>query len=198
MAKVTVQKNNNFTVISNDIFKDTRLSCKAKGLLVTMLSCPPEWNYTVDGLTKLSLDDRASIRSTLNELETFGYLDRRRVKDKKGRFADVEYTIYEAPQQNTKTFLENNKSKKPKKGKKEIHTKVIIPKAPKEFLLNPEKNFADYKTKQDKIKTVMYRPNLNNEEIRKEINSMKYSDFLKTPYWEGVRQYKLQKAGYKC
>ena len=38
MAKVTVRKDKNFTVISNDIFKDTRLSFKAKGLLTTMLS----------------------------------------------------------------------------------------------------------------------------------------------------------------
>lgn len=97
MSKVLVQKEKNYTVISNNIFKDTRLSFKAKGLLVTMLSCPPEWNYTIEGLSRLSTDGKTAIRSALVELEECGYLERRQIKDDKGRFLDVEYVIYEEP-----------------------------------------------------------------------------------------------------
>lgn len=95
MAKVTVKKEQNFTIISNDIFKDTRLSFKAKGLLTTMLSCPPNWNYTIEGLSKISKDGKASIRSALAELEEFGYLERKQLRDEKGSFTDLEYIVYE-------------------------------------------------------------------------------------------------------
>lgn len=97
MAKVTVKKERNYTIISNDIFKDTRLSFKAKGLLTTMLSCPPNWNYTIDGLSKISKDGKASIRSALAELEEFGYLERKQLRDEKGSFTDLEYVVYEKP-----------------------------------------------------------------------------------------------------
>lgn len=97
MAKVTVRKEQNYTIISNDIFKDTRLSFKAKGLLTTMLSCPPNWNYTIEGLSKISKDGKASIRSALAELEEFGYLERKQLRDEKGSFTDLEYIVYEKP-----------------------------------------------------------------------------------------------------
>lgn len=97
MAKVTVRKDKNFTVISNDIFKDTRLSFKAKGLLTTMLSCTKNWNYTIEGLSKLSTDGKASIRSALNELEKYGYLERKQLRNEKGAFTDTEYIVYEQP-----------------------------------------------------------------------------------------------------
>lgn len=97
MSKVTVKKDKNFTIISNIIFKDTRLSFKAKGLLTTMLSCPDDWNYTIEGLTKLSKDGKASIRSALSELEEYGYLERKQLRDEKGTFTDTEYIVYEQP-----------------------------------------------------------------------------------------------------
>lgn len=97
MSKVTVKKEQNYTVISNDIFKDTRLSFKAKGLLTTMLSCPPNWNYTIEGLSKISKDGKSSIRSALAELEEFGYLERKQLRNEKGSFTDLEYVVYEKP-----------------------------------------------------------------------------------------------------
>lgn len=97
MAKVTVKKEQNYTVISNNIFRDTRLSFKAKGLLTTMLSCPPDWNYTIEGLSRIAKDGKASIRSALLELEECGYLERRQLRNEKGVFVDLEYIVYENP-----------------------------------------------------------------------------------------------------
>lgn len=42
MPKIKVQKSKNYTVISNNIFKNTQLSLKAKGLLSQMLSLPDD------------------------------------------------------------------------------------------------------------------------------------------------------------
>ena len=97
MAKVRVCKTTNYTTIDNGIFKDKRLSLKAKGLLVTMLSLPEEWNYTIEGLSVILKEGSACIRSTLSELEEYGYLVRNRIRDDKGRMKDTEYIIYEKP-----------------------------------------------------------------------------------------------------
>lgn len=100
MSVMRVHKNGNFTVMSNYHFKEKDMSLKSKGLLSLMLSLPPDWDYSVAGLVKLSKDGKDSVMSALGELEKFGYLHRKRVKDEKGQFAGVEYNIFEEPQQN--------------------------------------------------------------------------------------------------
>lgn len=92
-----VIKNCNYTTLSNYHFKDRRLSWKAKGLLSTMLSLPDDWNYTVEGLASLSDDGIKATNSGLNELEEYGYLIRKQIRDDNGHFGVAEYTIYEQP-----------------------------------------------------------------------------------------------------
>lgn len=99
--KVIINKTKNYTTVSNTIFKDSRLSFKAKGLFVTMWSCPPTWNFTIEGLCSLSTDGRSSIRSAIIELEQFGYLVRKTIKDDKGQFSGSEYILFEEPVSNS-------------------------------------------------------------------------------------------------
>lgn len=100
MSVVRVHKNANFTVMSNYHFKEKKMSLKSKGLLSLMLSLPDDWDYTVAGLVTLSSDGKDSVNSALKELESFGYLTRTRLTDAKGRFAGIEYNIYENPKEN--------------------------------------------------------------------------------------------------
>lgn len=93
-----VVKNENYTTLSNYHFKDKRLSWKAKGLLSTMLSLPDDWNYTIEGLAKLSDDGIKATNTGLNELEKYGYLIRRQQRNEAGHFGVTEYIIYEQPQ----------------------------------------------------------------------------------------------------
>jgi hypothetical protein len=117
MATFCVQRNKNYTTMSNIHFRDKRLSFRAKGLLSTMLSLPEDWDYTLLGLTKLSTDGKDAIRSALKELENCGYLIRRRTTDEKGRYSSNEYLIYEAPQK--KNGAPEPPKPKPKKPKPE-------------------------------------------------------------------------------
>ena len=96
MAVFRVEKTNNYTVMSNHHFKEKKMSLKAKGLLSMMLSLPPDWNYTIEGLITLSSDGEASVRSGVKELEDFGYLDRIQLREN-GKIAGVEYVVYEQP-----------------------------------------------------------------------------------------------------
>lgn len=63
-----------YTVIDNNIFRDKRISCKAKGLLCTMLSLPDEWQYCMSGLATISGLGRDALRTTLKELIDSGYV----------------------------------------------------------------------------------------------------------------------------
>ena len=97
MGVIRVNKNKDYTTMSNYHFRDKELSLRAKGLLSQMLSLPEDWDYSIEGLASLNKEGVKAIRSTLQELEDRGYLIRTRVNDEKGHFAYV-YDIFEKPQ----------------------------------------------------------------------------------------------------
>ena len=68
MDIVRVIKSKDYTTICNRIFKDRRLSLKAKGLLAMLLSLSDHWDLTVAGLEVILKEGKASIKSTINEL----------------------------------------------------------------------------------------------------------------------------------
>ena len=98
MSTFRVNKNVNYTVISNHHLQDKRLSLKAKGLLSYMLSLPDDWDYSLKGLTTGCRDGIDSVRSTVRELEASGYLRRSKVRDARGRIVDYNYEVFELPQ----------------------------------------------------------------------------------------------------
>ena len=87
--------------MSNSHLKDRSISLKAKGLLSLILSLPDGWVYTIKGLATLSSDGLDSTRAALKNLEDHGYVVRRQLYDKRGRFAKCEYTVYERPQRSS-------------------------------------------------------------------------------------------------
>ena len=97
MAVFRVEKNRNYTVMSNVHLKDKGISLKAKGLLSVILSLPEDWNYTTRGLAAICKEGVDSIGAALRELESAGYLIRHRLRDKGGRISDTEYIVYESP-----------------------------------------------------------------------------------------------------
>ncbi len=111
MSVFRINKTQNYTVMSNHHFKEKKMSLKAKGLLSLMLSLPDDWDYSISGLATLSKDGKDSIMSALSELEKFGYLTRTRLIDERGRFAGVEYNIFEIPQPK-EPISENSNSEK--------------------------------------------------------------------------------------
>ncbi len=96
MPVFRINKNKNYTIMSNYHLKDVNLSLKAKGLLSLMLSLPDNWDYSINGLVAICKENIRAIRSGLNELEEFKYLKRNRTKKANGTF-DYEYLIYEEP-----------------------------------------------------------------------------------------------------
>lgn len=73
--------------------------------------------------------------------------------------------------------------------------------------LSPNRSFKDGVKPYEKINSIMQPPKYRRryvpvqpyyDEVEKVIKSMDYHDFLNTPFWDGVRNYKLKKANYCC
>jgi hypothetical protein len=101
MDIVRVIKSKDYTTICNRIFKDRRLSLKAKGLLAMLLSFSDSWNLSIKGLIAILKEGETAIRSTMNELIKHGYVERERVKNKKGVLIGIDYTVFESPKLNS-------------------------------------------------------------------------------------------------
>ena len=100
MAVFRVNKDSNYTCMSNYHLKDRKLSLKAKGLLSVMLSLPESWDYSIKGLAAICKEGEDSIKSTLSELKKTGYLTITKEspsKDNSGRYKYI-YDIYEKPE----------------------------------------------------------------------------------------------------
>lgn len=91
-----VEKNREFVVMNHRFLREKEMSLKAKGLLALCLALPETWEYSINGLVAICKESQTAIRSTLKELEKFGYLKRNRKKDDKGQFY-YEYVLYEVP-----------------------------------------------------------------------------------------------------
>lgn len=100
MAVIRVNHTTDFTVMSNYHLRDKDLSLKAKGLLSQMLSLPPEWDYSLEGLAAINREQATAISTAIKELKKRGYLVVTKLtpdKTETGRFEYI-YDVYERPQ----------------------------------------------------------------------------------------------------
>src|SRR5690625_4276659 len=118
----TRKSENHFVMVDKYGINDDRLSWKAKGILVYLLSKPDDWTVIVADLIKRAKDGRDSVRSGLKELEEFGYLVKFQHRGEAGRFGEYEYIVYERPvepQTENPSTDGNTESGKPVNGKPE-------------------------------------------------------------------------------
>ena len=76
-----------YTLIENACLRDKALDIAERGLLVTMLSLPDNWDFNGVGLSSILPCGKSKVYSTLNKLETAGYLKRSRVYEN-GKVSD--------------------------------------------------------------------------------------------------------------
>jgi hypothetical protein len=90
---------NNFTIINNQVIRDQRLSWKARGLLIYILSQPDHWRTSSAHLAAISPEGIHAVRTGLKELHACGYLARHRYQNPNGTWAH-DITIYDFPVDN--------------------------------------------------------------------------------------------------
>ena len=96
MEVIRVIKSKDYTTVCNRIYKNKNLSLKAKGLLSLILSLSTHWNLSVAGLCEICKEGKSSIASTINELISNGYIERKMLRDG-NRIAGYQYTVFENP-----------------------------------------------------------------------------------------------------
>lgn len=117
---------NRFTIVNNTALTDDNLSLKARGLLITMLSFPDNWEFSENGLCAVfKKDGISSIRSGLKELEQGGYLVRTRKRDSLGRVSNVEWLVLDFPELENPHLENPNVDNQPQLNTKESNTKEI-------------------------------------------------------------------------
>jgi hypothetical protein len=85
-----------FTVIRNSVLRDDRLSYRARGLLVAILSRPDNWRVSRDRLAAEGREGRDAVNTALNELEAAGYLQRVSTQHPDGRWT-TELVVHDTP-----------------------------------------------------------------------------------------------------
>ena len=86
-----------FVAMDNEFLPRSDMSLKAKGLFASMLSLPPEWRFSIEGLAYLHKESECAILSGLKELERLGYLRRSYPRDENGKIASAVYTVCDIP-----------------------------------------------------------------------------------------------------
>lgn len=87
MTTAKRHRKSNFTQVQNEFLEDNRLSWKAKGVLIYLLSRPEEgWTVNQQDIINRSKDSGTAVKSALKELKALKYLYIIKAKDYKGKF----------------------------------------------------------------------------------------------------------------
>ncbi|MGW1811541.1 hypothetical protein [Streptomyces sp. NPDC002078] len=86
-----------FTQIANGLFRDSRLSFKAKGLFGCISTHVTGWQVTVTDLVRAGPDGRDAVRVGLSELQRHGYLVREQLRNANGTLGEIVYSITDRP-----------------------------------------------------------------------------------------------------
>lgn len=121
MAFLRKEHKENYTCISNDVFKSD-LSLKARGMLCTMLSLPDDWEFSENGLQAILKDGQTSIRSAIKELEVAGFLSRTRERDESGRMGKCVWIVCDYPRFENPNLVNSNLGNGPQLSTKQQST----------------------------------------------------------------------------
>lgn len=100
----------NYVNVYKGIVTDRSLRLKDRGMLLTLLSLPDNWNFTAAGLEKILPDGKVAIYSSLDNLQKAGYLTKEQGRGEGGVFAANIIEIHETP---CPPFTENPLPEKP-------------------------------------------------------------------------------------
>jgi len=87
----------NYSVVHNELIEDRRLSFKARGILIYLLSKPDHWRTSMAQLASVSPEGIHAVRTGMKELETLGYIKRLRKQNSAGQWS-MTTIVFDQPQ----------------------------------------------------------------------------------------------------
>ena len=97
MSKIRKRQTSDFTIINNEILRDSNLSAKAMGIYCYVWSLPDDWRLYITELVNHFKDGEKSIRSGLKELIDNGYVVRTQSREN-GRISSWDYEFLQQKQ----------------------------------------------------------------------------------------------------
>ena len=74
----------------NYLFDDS-LTIKAKGVMSIIVNAPNSFHITVENIANVSSGGKDTVRLAINELISYGYVERERVQGENGKFEGFQY-----------------------------------------------------------------------------------------------------------
>lgn len=112
MPRLKKRLEHDFTIINNKMLRDNKLGATERGVLITMLCLPENWNFSIKGLSKILPDGITKISTALKNLEKLGYLRRERVYTD-GKISDWDYIFSDECMEEDETEDSKNSDTEP-------------------------------------------------------------------------------------
>ena len=107
MARLINKTQTSFTIVNNEILRNKKLGMKERGLLITLISLPDGWNFSVQGLVSILPEGKTAIQAGIHKLEEMGYIRRTLAKEENGHFSGYDWEISDRPIFAEKPLAEN-------------------------------------------------------------------------------------------
>lgn len=83
-------------VVDQAVVRNPRISHRARGILVLLLSMPDDWTVNSEWIAMHGSEGRDAVRTALTELQHAGHMIRHRSQDSKGHWS-TRWVVYEQP-----------------------------------------------------------------------------------------------------
>ena len=96
-VKVVNNTGKPFVPMKKNILMDQELGLRERGMMATLLSLPPEWEFSAKGMAAILPDGVDAVNASLKKLESRGYVTRIQERDENGRFLGTMLIINSVP-----------------------------------------------------------------------------------------------------
>ena len=103
----------NFTQIPNSLIRNEHLSLKALGVIVHLLSLPPGYRISLEGLCAARKEGETAMRTAIQQLERLNYMRIVRERAASGRFIHSKWIVSDEPIVDWAPHLENPRVEEP-------------------------------------------------------------------------------------
>ena len=118
-----------FGIAPNSLLNNQDISLSAKGMYTFMNSKPENWEFSINGLVSQLKEGKDKIKSTLKELEKYGYLIRKKYNTKEGKWAwEYQLMLADLPSTDLPATVSPSTVNTPHIDKKELSKKDKVKK----------------------------------------------------------------------
>jgi hypothetical protein len=94
---ISPEKHRSYINMNTHILLNRSTSLSERGLLLTLLNLPPDWDFSVAGICKLTKNGPAAVRSCLARLKANGYVEIKPQRSRNGCFMKSILHVYDVP-----------------------------------------------------------------------------------------------------